>query len=1154
MEKRKIYLGKNEINTVQSEISGQFVDIDNEKYYQIQNYHEMPDFFISIVSDSDHWMFLSSNGSLSAGRKDRDNALFSYYTVDKIHDYKDITGSKTYFLVKKDGKTFLWEPFTDESQKFYKITRNLYKSIYGNKIIFEEVNSDLGLCFRYGWYNSEKYGFVKKSCVINHNKTKSNFEVLDGIQNILPHGIGYAFQNEYSNLLDAYKKSERIEGSTLGLFMLSSIPVDRAEPSEALKTTTVYSIGLEEDNKILISDKQVNRFKNGQAIESEYDVRASRGAYFINAKIELAENAIKEWFTIGEISQGSTDVSNLNYFVRKTAKLEGLINRDIDQGTVNLKKMVSFADGFQITNTDLCYARHYSNTLFNIMRGGIFANNYFIEKNDFKHYLWQINKLLTKEYQAWLGNLPNEISYSALISLAEETNDSDLLRITYEYLPLTFSRRHGDPSRPWNLFSIETKNEDGRVKYYYEGNWRDIFQNWEALCFSYPEFVEGIICKFVNASTIDGYNPYRIMRDGIDWECPDPNDPWSYIGYWGDHQIIYLQKLLELSNNFHPGKLDDLLIKEIFTYANVPYKIKSYNEIIQNPKDTVVFNEALNSQIKTEAAHLGADASLLKNKSGDQIYKVNLTEKILVSLLSKLSNFIPEAGIWLNTQRPEWNDANNALVGNGTSMVTLYYLRRSLKFWENKFSSISIGEISISEEVAALFESVFSFLADNETLLTKGFTDSDRRNFADKFGRAHSKYRNEIYNYSYSGVRTQLQVKELLTFIRLCLKYIDQSITVNKRNDGLYHAYNLITIKNDKISIRNLYEMLEGQVAVLSSGFLSVQEGLEVLNSLKNSKIFRPDQYSYMLYPDRRLPRFIEKNIIPDDFVKESALFKKLLENKETSIIKVDDEGKYHFNGAFRNAEALEMALNNLRIGIYSHLIEIEKDNILAIYEKIFDHQSFTGRSGTFYGYEGLGSIYWHMVSKLLLATQECYFKAIDEGAEDWITNQLEDHYYEIKAGIGLYKTPGLYGAFPTDAYSHTPANSGVKQPGLTGQVKEDIISRMGELGIVIDQGKILFETALLNEEEILDKKQVFEYFSINGEARQIYLNENQIGLTLCQVPVVYTFSDEDKISVSFENGSCENIQGNSLDKQISSLIFNRSGKIKLVEVTIKNK
>jgi hypothetical protein len=120
---------------------------------------------------------------------------------------------------------------------------------------------------------------------------------------------------------------------------------------------------------------------------------------------------------------------------------------------------------------------------------------------------------------------------------------------------LTFSRRHGDPSRPWNRFSIETKNPDGSVKYYYEGNWRDIFQNWEALCYSFPGFTEGIISKFVNSSTIDGYNPYRIMRDGMDWEVPEPDDPWAYIGYWGDHQIIYLQKLLELSFNFHPGKL-----------------------------------------------------------------------------------------------------------------------------------------------------------------------------------------------------------------------------------------------------------------------------------------------------------------------------------------------------------------------------------------------------------------------------------------------------------------------------------------------------------------------------------------------------------------------------------------------------------------------
>ena len=56
----------------------------------------------------------------------------------------------------------------------------------------------------------------------------------------------------------------------------------------------------------------------------------------------------------------------------------------------------------------------------------------------------------------------------------------------------------------------------------------------------------------------------------------------------------------------------------------------------------------------------------------------------------------------------------------------------------------------------------------------------------------------------------------------------------------------------------------------------------------------------------------------------------------------------------------------------YQKLVAQEEQQVLAIYEKVFNHKAFTGRSGTFYGYEGLGSIYWHMVSKLLLAVEEC--------------------------------------------------------------------------------------------------------------------------------------------------------------------------------------
>jgi hypothetical protein len=1148
---KNIYLGKTELIDQAKEVTGQFVEIENEIFYKINNFNQMPYFFMTIVSDTDHWMFVSSNGSLSAGRKDRNNALFPYYTVDKIHDYRDLTGSETYVLVTKDEKTYLWEPFSTESEKIYPIERNIYKSIYGNKIVFEEVNRDLGVSFRYGWYNTEKFGFVKKSVVSNHNESLVSIEVLDGIKNILPNDVGSDFQNAFSNLLDAYKKCELIEDAKMGLYMLSSIPVDRAEPSESLKATAVWTLGLGQDVKILLSDNQTDNFKKGHGVETETEIKAIRGAYFINSDFVLEKNSSKNWMIVAEINRGSGDVADLCRVIKTTRNLESLVNEDIENGTTNLKRIVSNADGLQLSNEELCCARHFSNTLFNVMRGGTFTNNYTINTTDFKLFVGQTNQTVNEQCRAWLEQLPATISLRELAELAEATANPDLIRICYEYLPLTFSRRHGDPSRPWNLFSIETKNEDGSVKLNYEGNWRDIFQNWEALSLSYPEFLESMITKFLNATTADGYNPYRITRNGIDWECPDPHDPWAYIGYWGDHQIIYLQKFLELSNEFHPGKLDTLLQKEIFTYANVPYRIKPYSEIVKDPKDTIVFDFGLNDQIKSLTKQIGADGRLLKGRN-DDLYRVNLTEKILVTLLAKLSNFIPEAGIWLNTQRPEWNDANNALVGNGVSMVTLCYLRRFLKFWDEKFDQSTISAISISEEVKTLFDKMFALFAENTALLGTGFSDADRLHFAKCLGEAGSFYRNSIYERSFSGNKVVISVETLHEFAKLAMRYMDQSIKVNKRDDGLYHAYNLISISNQGMSIRHLYEMLEGQVAVLSSGYLSVQESLDVLNALKWSRLFRRDQYSYLLYPDRKLPQFTHKNNIPANKVNESKLLSQLVADGNTSILSQDSLGAYHFDGGFRNAAFLEKALVQLDENKYATLLAKEKESILAIYEEIFDHQSFTGRSGTFYGYEGLGSIYWHMVSKLLLASQECYFKGINEKADPVIVDQIKDHYFEIKAGIGLYKSPKLYGAFPTDPYSHTPAHAGAQQPGMTGQVKEDFISRMRELGIHIFDGKIEFQLTLFNPNELLSDNQIFEYFDINGEEQQIKLSKGQLGLTFCQIPVIYTASDENKIKITLSDGNLVLIAGLSIDSKTSSMVFGRAGEVKQIDVSFQ--
>jgi hypothetical protein len=50
--------------------------IGGDSYFKISDSDALRPFFMSIVSDSDHWMFISSNGGLSAGRKNADYALF----------------------------------------------------------------------------------------------------------------------------------------------------------------------------------------------------------------------------------------------------------------------------------------------------------------------------------------------------------------------------------------------------------------------------------------------------------------------------------------------------------------------------------------------------------------------------------------------------------------------------------------------------------------------------------------------------------------------------------------------------------------------------------------------------------------------------------------------------------------------------------------------------------------------------------------------------------------------------------------------------------------------------------------------------------------------------------------------------------------------
>ena len=138
-----IFIGDTVQQQSEREITGEYVDMLGETFYKIENYDRMAPFFMSIVSSSDHWLFISSTGGLSAGRVSAERSLFPYYTDDRLTENNENTGHKCILLVTRDERISLWEPFSERYRGNYQIERNIYKNVPGTALVFEEHNFSL---------------------------------------------------------------------------------------------------------------------------------------------------------------------------------------------------------------------------------------------------------------------------------------------------------------------------------------------------------------------------------------------------------------------------------------------------------------------------------------------------------------------------------------------------------------------------------------------------------------------------------------------------------------------------------------------------------------------------------------------------------------------------------------------------------------------------------------------------------------------------------------------------------------------------------------------------------------------------------------------------------------------------------------------------
>jgi hypothetical protein len=1101
------------------EVTGRLIERDGARWYRIDGLERMEPFLTTVVSDSDLWLFASSAGPLTAGRVDGDHAMLPYETDDRLHRAVGRSGPVTLLVREADGRRDVWQPFARRPDAT--CTRAVEKHVLGTALTLEEVNRSWGLRFRATWTPSRTYGWIRTVELTDLAGRVTDVEVLDGLLDVLPAGVDAVTQQLTSNLVDSYRRSETGRWGTLAVYALESLITDRAEPAESLAATAVWSAGLD-GAEVHLDERVVEDVRRGEVRTPVELLTGRRGAYLLHGPLAVPSGGSASWFLALDTGLGHAALHD-RVKVAADPSARELVEDDVVVGVRRVEALLAGADGFQRTADPVADAHHLSNVLFNAMRGGVFPHGDRIPVSDLVDFLRHRNVEVHGRHEEQLLASGPWIALGALHELAEASGDVDLVRLVLEYLPLTFSRRHGDPSRPWNRFTIKVTADDGADLLYYEGNWRDIFQNWEALLRSYPRFLPHVVAKFLDASTVDGHNPYRISRDGIDWEVPDPEDPWSNLGYWGDHQIVYLLRLLEGWDGVDPTGLHAWLDRPIFTYADVPYRLAGHDAMLADPRATVTYDDERARRVAARVDRLGADGRLVE--ADGQLVRVTMVEKLLVPALAKLSSYVAGGGIWMNTQRPEWNDANNALAGYGLSMVTLYHLERYLTFLDGALAGRSTP-VRLTRQVARWLGEVTDVLHAHDA--DAAVVDpGPRRRLLDALGRAGESYRAAVAG---GFDREVLEVdatavQELLDTARTHLR---ASIAAARREDGLYHAYNLVSFPSPAVAeVEHLPVMLEGQVAVLGTSELDPTQAAGLVEAMFASELYRDDQRTFMLYPATARPSFLDRNQVPAETLQDHPELRTLV-GAPDRILEVDGDGGLHFRADLTNAAALTRALETA--GVDGEVRAV----VAEVYEQQFHHHAFTGRSGGMHGYEGIGSVYWHMVSKLLLAVQERARAAAEEGAEATVVEGLTSGYLRVRDGLGFRKDPAAFGAFPTDCYSHTPAHAGAQQPGMTGQVKEEVLTRLGELGFVLDDGVLAYRGPLLPVDEL--------WWTPHGQPPQYQL-------TMCATPVRVVRSDTDEVRIEHADGTVTERAGQALTPEESAALFDRGGTITAVEI-----
>lgn len=561
----------------------------------------------------------------------------------------------------------------------------------------------------------------------------------------------------------------------------------------------------------------------------------------------------------------------------------------------------------------------------------------------------------------------------------------------------------------------------------------------------------------------------------------------------------------------------------------------------------VTFDPEAHDRAMIRVDRLGGDGRLRVDRTGQPI-RASLIEKLLVAIAAKLVNLVPAGGIWMNTQRPEWNDANNALVGRGVSVVTAAQLRAFVHEIRDLLAPTSGDEealegIAVSRPLANLMERLRVILTQERR---QTWDPQARARVMALLGDAAADFHSALYGAEIEE-RATANRDDTLAVLDLALVWLDQILAEAHESGDLPQSYGVLEGDEHALTVRWLGPMLEGQVSMLASGALDGPSAAALARSVRASGLYTADRHTYLLYPDREVAGFLERAAVPARG-RDIPLLQALASRRDRRLIAVS-EGEWYFGGDLRNARDVKEVLGAIATdSTLAALVHRDEQEVLTLFEEAVDHAGYTGRSGTFFAYEGLGSVYWHMVSKYLSALQVARATVPPEAE---VASRLQELADDVAAGLLHRRTPAQVGAVPTDPYSHTPRGAGARQPGMTGQVKEDIVIRWRDLGLRASLGEISFAPGEVAAREWLTAETWWTYRGVDGRAHTIALPAGALAFTWCSVPIRYEHGAQSQIRITHRDRSHTTVAGWRLPRDVSEAIMNRSGEVLDVVVTV---